>query len=267
MEPRNHSFPLPEGTPAIDVRNPAGLVAVEAVDGADELTVRIEPRDSEAERLLDRVEVSLTGSRLRIAVPERRLFRTPSFAITITTTPGSSARVAVASADAELRGRLGRVELTGASGDAEVEECAEVQVRTASGDARIGTVDGRATLGSASGDLRVEQAGSGVLARTASGDIAVGEVCGDVTLTTASGDVTVERMNKGSVQVKTVSGDAEIGVSAGLRVWLDLSSISGRMGSQLTDDVSAGDEGPAQLSITMRSVSGDLRIRRVAVAG
>lgn len=265
MKPRTHRFPLPAGTPAIDVRNPSGSVTVEALDAADELTVLIEPRDGAAEQALERVEVSLVGSRLRIAVPERRLFRSPSFAITVTTPPGASARVAVASADAELRGPLGRVELTGASGDADVEECAELQFRTASGDARIGAVDGRVTVGSASGDIRVERAGGGLVARTASGDIAVGEAAGDVSLTTASGDLTVGRIAEGAVQVKTVSGDAEIGVAPGLRIWLDLSSVSGRMDSQLDDDC-APEGGPAQLSVTMRSVSGDLRIRRVAVA-
>jgi hypothetical protein len=66
------------------------------------------------------------------------------------------------------------------------------------------------------------------------------------------------------VQVKTVSGDASVGVTPGLRVWLDLSSVSGRMGSELDDD--PADDGPPQLTLTMRSVSGDLRIHRTAGA-
>ena len=63
-----------------------------------------------------------------------------------------------------------------------------------------------------------------------------------------------------------MSGDVEVGVAPGLRVWLDLSSVSGRMNSQLTDDDGDAGEGPAQLALTLRSVSGDLRIRRVASA-
>jgi len=83
---------------------------------------------------------------------------------------------------------------------------------------------------------------------------------------TASGDVQLDRVGEGAVEVKTVSGDSEVGVTPGLRVWLDLSSMSGRMESQLDDDGAAAD-GPAQLSLMMRSVSGDQRIRRVATAG
>ena len=54
-------------------------------------------------------------------------------------------------------------------------------------------------------------------------------------------------------------------VVPGLRIWLNLSSVSGRMDSQLDDDADAGDE-PAGLSLTMRSVSGDMRIHRSAAA-
>ncbi|HVD29521.1 MAG TPA: hypothetical protein VNC79_13625, partial [Mycobacteriales bacterium] len=79
------------------------------------------------------------------------------------------------------------------------------------------------------------------------------------------GDVTVGAVTGGTVQVTTVSGDASVGVTPGLRVWLDLSSVSGRIVSQLDDGGPAGD-GPAALTLAMRSVSGDLRIHRAAVS-
>jgi DUF4097 and DUF4098 domain-containing protein YvlB len=110
-------------------------------------------------------------------------------------------------------------------------------------------------------------AAAGLKARSASGDVAVEEAAGDVSLTSASGDLRVGRMGEGSVQAKTMSGDVEVGVTPGKRVWLDLSSVSGRMESQLTDDDGAAGDGPAQVSLSLRSVSGDLRIRRVATAG
>jgi hypothetical protein len=65
--------------------------------------------------------------------------------------------------------------------------------------------------------------------------------------------------------VKTVSGDVEVGVVPGLRVWLDLSSISGRMTSQLDGDDGVAGNDPAQLTIAVRTVSGDLRVRPAAV--
>lgn len=182
------------------------------------------------------------------------------------TPPGTHVRVATGSATTALRGRLGHAELTSASGDIAVDELASLELRTASGDARVGTVAGRVRAASASGDLQVASAGTGLQVRSATGDVSVGDAGGDVSVNTASGDVSIDRVGEGAVQVTTVSGDSEVGVVPGLRVWLDLSSVSGRMESHLDDDTAAGD-GPAQLSLTLRSVSGDQRIRRVATTG
>jgi len=81
---------------------------------------------------------------------------------------------------------------------------------------------------------------------------------------TASGDVWVGAATGGAVEAKTASGDVTVGVVAGLRVWLDLSSVSGRMDSELADDGATGD-GPPALTLALRSVSGDMRIHRSAV--
>jgi hypothetical protein len=262
--------PVGDGPPPrIDVRNAAGSVTVEAVEGESQVDVLVEPLDDAAEELLDRVEVDVreggpdSPTRVRVTVPERRLLRTPAFAVRITTPPGTAARIAVASAEVELTGRFGDLELTSASGDLDVDQCADVHARTASGDARIGTVDGRASVGTASGDVRVGRATGPLQLRTASGDVSVEQAAADVSISTASGDATVGAVTGGAVQIKTVSGDSVVGVAPGLRVWLDLSSVSGRIESRL-DDGSGGD-GPAALTLSMRSVSGDLRIHRAAV--
>jgi hypothetical protein len=261
------------GSPArIEVRNPAGSVTLEAVEGSDAFDVRVEALDAAAEQLLDGVEIVVSDAdpdrpdspvTLRIAVPERRLWRTPAFDVRVLTPAGAAARVAVASADVHLRGRFARTELTAASGDLAVDEAAELELRTASGNVRAGTVHGPASIGTASGEIRLGRAEGSLRARTASGDVAVERTDGATSISTASGDVTVGAAAGESVRVKTASGDVTVGVAPGLRVWLDLSSVSGRMQSGLADDGPAG-EGPAQLSLTLRSVSGDLRVRMAA---
>ena len=263
----SEQFPVTGGRPPrIEVRNPAGSVTVRAVEGAARLEVSVEPLDDAAEQLLDRVEVDVregnadSPTRLRVTVPERRLLRTPAFAVRITTPAGTAARIAVASADVELTGRLGALDLSSASADLDVEQGTDVRLRTASGDARVGIVDGGGSIASASGDVRVGRAAGTLQLRTASGDVSVEQAAADVAISTASGDVTVAAATGGVVQVKTVSGDASVGVIPGLRVWLDLSSVSGRMESQL-DDGAAGD-GPPELTLNLRSVSGDMRIHR-----
>lgn len=273
MDVRTQRIPAGGPPPRIEIRNPAGSVTVEAIEGAGELDVRIEALDAAAEQLLDRVDVSVTDTdradsptQLRITVPERRLTRTPRFAVRVTGPAGAPVRIAVASADVELRGRLGRLEVTAASGDVAVERCTELQLRAASGDARVGTVAGPTTVGTASGDLRMEKAEGGLEVRTASGEVSVGQTSGAVSISTASGDVTVGAADAGSVALKTVSGDASVGVVPGLRVWLDLSTVSGRMDSRLEDDGPGAGDGPAQLTLALRSVSGDLRVQRAAIA-
>jgi hypothetical protein len=264
MDIRTHRFPVGDGAPAVEIRNLAGSVSLAAVEGAPEYLVEIEPLDSAAD--LDDVEVHLLGSRLRVVAPERRLFRSGSFAVRVTAPSGTAARVAVASADVDLTGDLGRVDLTTTSGDSVVETCADLQLRSASGDARVGTVTGRAVVGTVSGDLRVESVGMGLEARTASGDVEVGTATGNVSITTASGDVEVDRATGGTVGVKTVSGDVSIGVVPGLKVWLDLSSVSGRMESHLDEGGGDVDDQPAALTVSVRTVSGDQRILRATGA-
>jgi DUF4097 and DUF4098 domain-containing protein YvlB len=258
--------------PAIDVRNPAGSVTIEAVEGADELDVRVEALDADAEDLLDRVDIDFTPpseghpARVRVSVREPRMFRTPSFAVHVTTPAGARARIAVASADVAARGRLGALQLTSASGNIAADHCTALQLRSASGVARIGTVSGEAVLGSASGDLRIERADGGLKARTASGDVSIESASGTVGVTTASGEVAIAAIGEGRLKVKSVSGDVTVGVLPGLRVWLDLSSVSGRMDSQLDDDGPTPGAGAPQLSISIRSVSGDQNILRAAGA-
>src|SRR5206468_1974776 len=110
------------------------------------------------------------------------------------------------------------------------------------------TASGATTFASASADLHVGSVGGALEARTASGDVTVERADGDASITTASGDVAIHRAASGSVRVKTVSGDVAVGVVPGLRIWLDLSGVSGRIESQLAEDDDTSADGPAQLS-------------------
>ena len=264
MSVRTHRIPLDAPTRALEVRNPAGSVTVEARAEATEVVVTIESLDGAAEQLLDRVDLFVTDARVQVSVPERRLTRTPSFAVDVVLPPDSPVTVAAASADVTLRGRHGRVVLTGASGDLTVDHAAELQLRSASGDARIGRTAGPATVATASGDVRLDVAGGPVEVRTASGDVVLGSTAVDVTARTASGDVRVERASSGTVRVTTVSGDTTVAVERGLRVWLDVQSVSGRLVSELDDEGPGPADGSTPLSLLLKSVSGDLRLRRAA---
>ena len=262
MTVRTHRIPLSDVLRSLEVRNAVGSTTVDADPAAEEVVVEVQALNSTAEELVDRLDLIVTRGHLRLAAPDRRLLRAPAFALSVTVPPGTDATVTGASATGTLRGRLGAATLTSSSGDLDVEHCTSLQARSASGDVRAGRVDGPAVVGNASGDVRIADAGGPVQLRTASGDLLVGTAATDVTARTASGDVRIDAATSGTVRLTTVSGDATVGVAPGLRIWLDVQTVSGRLRSELAED--APDAGGAQLSITLQSVSGDLRLRRAA---
>jgi putative adhesin len=215
--------------------------------------------------------VKLTGDKLVIAAPEGSgwlLRRSPRLLVTARVPAGSGGRLRVASADVSCHGEWGEIKLNSASGDAYVEHVAEdLTVNTASGDIRVARVGGSLGVKTASGDVTVERVGADVDVTGASGDVQIEEVGGDVNVKTASGDTRIGAVGDGTLRATTVSGDVSVGVLAGTGVWLDLTTLSGRTHSDL--DVS-GERGRNRsrtdhnLTLHVRTVSGDIDIRRVA---
>jgi DUF4097 and DUF4098 domain-containing protein YvlB len=79
----------------------------------------------------------------------------------------------------------------------------------------------------------------------------------------ASGDVQLDAVRRGEVQLSSMSGDVRVGVAAGTSVWLDLSTASGRTRSDLTDLGPHGPGGRPDLTLHVRTASGDIDLRRV----
>jgi hypothetical protein len=94
----------------------------------------------------------------------------------------------------------------------------------------------------------------------------VTEVIGDVDIGTVSGDAIVRAAGPGDVAVKAVSGDVLVAIRRGLRVRLDVNSVSGKIGSELeVNDTPVRAEGP-EAHLRVRTVSGDVNISRAAEA-
>jgi len=82
---------------------------------------------------------------------------------------------------------------------------------------------------------------------------------GSVTVLASSGDVRLSNVAAGRAEVKTVSGDIVVGVASGVGAYLDLSSLTGSVTTQL-DETGASDDVP--LEVVCRAVSGDIRITK-----
>lgn len=238
------SWEFPTSDPVdLQVRIPAGDVTVTA--GPTQVaTVRLEPNGKGGEHMLAAARVEFDQGLLSVIAPERSgLLRGGSIDAVVELPEGSSCLVDTASADVSCTGDLSSAEL-----------------RTASGDVSVERVSGPAKIGTASGDVYVGAAAE-VTANTASGDLTIERADGDVAVTTASGDVRVNSASGKRVDVKATSGDISIAVTPGIGVYLDISTLSGTVSSELEPtDESSG----AEMTLYCRTISGDVRIQRAS---
>ncbi len=240
------SWEFPTSDPVdLQVRVPAGDVTVLAA-ARQTATVTLEPNrpGGKAERFLEATRVEFDHGALSVIAPERPgLGRGVSLDVTVEVPEGSSCLVHTASADVRCTGELSALD-----------------VHTASGDVSAERVNGMARVATASGDVYVGEAAEANL-DSASGDVSVGQVSGPVTARTASGDVRIDTASGTRTEVKSASGDIRVAVPPGIGVYLDLSSLSGTVSSELEP---AGQDGGADLTLSCRTLSGDVLVTRAA---
>lgn len=267
----NYEFASP-GPVNADIRTAGGVLNVDAGEH-DVITVSVEPYDnSNASReAVEETRVALEGKNLVVHVPRGKgwaVFRWPRLNITVKLPAQSVLSVKSASSDVTCTGVFHDAVIHTASGDVFVDRVVkELSVNSASGDVRVGWVGGSLRAHSASGDMNLQHSGHDADITTASGDIEVARADGGVRAKTASGDVKIGVAFKDEVRAHTASGDVSVGVAAGTGVWLDLSTASGRTTSDLNMHGS-GEPAPgaATLRVKVRTASGDIDLRRVAVA-
>jgi DUF4097 and DUF4098 domain-containing protein YvlB len=248
---RTESFATP-GTVELTIEVPAGAVEIEAVE-TTETTVELEARgrDADAFEREVRIEARPTGAGHEVIVDASTRrgflgFREGEYRVRIKAPSGVTVRADLASADIRGRGRFGAVEVDAASGDVAFDE-----------------VDGEARINTASGDVELRRVGSAKV-NSASGDVRVDESSSELEVNTASGDIELRRVEDGQVKVHSASGDVEVGIAKGSRLFIDAQSLSGDTSSEL--ELEAGgptqdDEGPL-VELRAQTMSGDISVRR-----
>jgi hypothetical protein len=265
------------GRARLRVRNPSGDVQVVAGEGEETTVELVALNDSAATQdAIERANVAAHGEEVVVEIDSGRnwslsigtwSFGSAKVGVRIACPTGSELDCETASADLRAEGTLGSTRARSASGDVRLRRIdGQLEARTASGDVEVDHVEGRVTVNTVSGDAEVRTAMSGVAMNSVSGDVTVGEVYGDVSVGTVSGDSNVRAAGPGEVALKAVSGDVVVAIRRGLRVRLDVNSVSGSIGSELevSDSPPAGDAPEASLRV--RTVSGDVRISRAAEA-
>jgi DUF4097 and DUF4098 domain-containing protein YvlB len=299
---RSESFAT-SGPLAIELRVPAGRVELRAGDTGDspETTVEIEAlRDNESSvaaveaTRIELRERAAGGQEVLVHVPNDSrgfavagirigLVRSPELLVRVSCPWGASIDLETGSADIEGHGKFGTVKVAAASGDVEFEEIAgEASVSTASGDIELGRVDGRTRVNTASGDVDIDHVGGDCEVNLASGDVVVDEVRGtlsvnsasgdvvvreaasSVTIKTASGDQRLDSVSQCEVNLQSASGDIQVRVRPGVRLWLDARSRSGDTSSDLDVGDVPPEEGAPTLELRANSMSGDIHVGRAA---
>ncbi len=264
-----HTFETP-GPVDLYVELGAGHVAVEAT-GTTTSTVEITgPRS-------DEFTVEQRGTHLVVVPPKSRFFgNVEAHAVRVEVPGGSALTGKLGSADIRADGSYGAVRLKSGSGDVELDESsAPVVIESGSGDILGHRLGGDVRIKSGSGDVAVDSLGATTGISTGSGDVQLGEVgrqtviksgSGNLriarsraalNLFTASGDVAVGAAPAGTLSIKGMSGDVRIGVPTGTPVWTDISTVNGRVASNLTSAGKPAD-GQDYLEVRATTVSGDI---------
>jgi DUF4097 and DUF4098 domain-containing protein YvlB len=266
------------GSVSLQIKLPSGRVVVTTAD-EPQTTVEVVALGRRGQDAVDEIAITMDerAGRHVVRVEQRDRFRWGPIQITwggdyecrVTCPPGTDLDLSGASTDVRVEGELGEVAARTASGDIRLQDVAgQLQVKTASGDVSVNAVRGNATIGTVSGDVSVERLAAELTARAVSGDITIGSVAAELGISTTSGDVQLKAVLAGDVRVQTVSGDVRIGIARGTRVWVDATSVSGKLDSELgLDDqaVEVQTEG-AVVPLSVKTVSGDVSLVRATAA-
>ncbi len=250
----------------------AGTVAVRAEE-TTESRVQVTGRDA------DRVMVELEGDHLSVIAPKDRagfLGGDRKLDIEITVPTDSRLQTKTGSADLAARGHFSDTHVKTGSGDVLVDtvtgQCLvetgsgdvqlttveqELRIKSGSGDVMIGRAGATVSISTGSGDVKIETADGPTVVKTGSGDFKVTEAQADIAMSTGSGDLVIGTANRGRVTAKGASGDVHVGIPAGVPVWTDVSTVSGRIRSSLTG-AGEPEDGADYVELRAKTVSGDI---------
>jgi DUF4097 and DUF4098 domain-containing protein YvlB len=248
-----HHFHTPEPI-QLSAENGSGLVHVTAVETS-------ETRVVVTGRHADEVEVSQHGREIRVVPPRRRtgfLGGDDRVDIHVTLPLGSDLAIRTGSGDVTAEGPVGSAQVKTGSGDVDLEQvCEELQVKCGSGDVRIGEVQSAASVSTGSGDVEIGRNRGPAVVKTGSGDVRFREASTEVSMMTGSGDLVLDTVRAGRFHAKGASGSIHVGIPAGTPVWTDISTLSGRIHSDIEGSGEPA-EGAEHVELRASTVSGDV---------
>jgi DUF4097 and DUF4098 domain-containing protein YvlB len=282
---RTMSFETPQ--PAkLRIGIPAGRITVTAEETAvTRIDLSARNGDANARDWIEQAEIVQLGDEIVVRGPKLRfsLFNlwNGSIEAIVHAPTGSDATLSIGAGRVETIGRFGAVRANTGAGNVHVAECADahantgagnidiatvsgsVEAKTGAGTVRIGKVGANAEINTAAGNAHIEAVAGAARMKTAHGNIEIGCVGDSLEAFTASGNVRVSRADHGYVRARSVSGGVSVGVATGVAAHLDLSTVSGRVRSEL-ESSGAPAEGDQRIELVLSTVSGNVSVARAA---
>jgi DUF4097 and DUF4098 domain-containing protein YvlB len=225
-----------------------------AEEAIAEMTVRCEERGGRYEVLVEEPKRGIVAS----------LFNSAEIGVRVRCPHEVDVDLQTGSADARVQGVVSSARAKSGSGDMAFDAVrGDLEANSASGDVIAGDVSGACAVKTASGDVRVTSVGGELVANLVSGDLDVRRADGPVSVQSVSGDQHIRAISVGEVRLQSVSGDIYVGVRPGLRLYIDASSVSGDMSSELDSADGPPADGPL-VELRAKTVSGDVQIARAA---
>ncbi|MFJ2739590.1 DUF4097 family beta strand repeat-containing protein [Streptomyces sp. NPDC087440] len=268
---------------AATVHIEVGTVRITASDRTDTV-VTVRPSDSANSgdvKAATQTRVECADGCLRVRAPKTRsLFgKSPSIAVDVELPTGSRLDGRSAVGDFDCRGTLAEVRIKTSVGDLRLAHAVSAALTTSHGSVTVEHVEGDADLTTGSGEIRAQRIGGAcdvknsngstriddvtgnLTLRIANGQVVVGRAHSSVTSRTANGSVRIDEVVRAKTTVETSAGNIEIGIRKGSAAWLDVTSTTGRVYTDLEDSTGPGD---AEETVEVRAYTtmGSITIRR-----
>ncbi|MCU1416523.1 MAG: hypothetical protein JWP32_697 [Schumannella sp.] len=266
---------------AVDL--PFGRLDVVAADRSDTVVTvsPTNPGSASDRRGAENTRVAFEAGRVVVEGPRPRfVFIGPSESIDVRVeVPAGSRVTADIGGRVSTIGRLGATRIKSALGGVELDTTDDLWIRNGTGSLEIGTVHGSAELTAGNGQVKVGSIDGDAIIKASHGSIAIDETHGDldaklsygeleimrahgsVTAKTAYGSIRLAEVSSGSIQVDSGYGQIDIGVRAGVAVWLDAASRDGRLRNELDSDTAPA-ASEHSVTVRARTTYGDITIHR-----
>jgi hypothetical protein len=267
MEAHMSTFTV-DGPLQADVTFGSGHLTIAAGnDGSATATVEaLDPRDPKAVALAAEADIHLDGRTLTVHLRTRG-WRSAGAAVHVRLHLPSYSDVAVAAGEVTVtaEGELGAVRVRAGSGTITIPSARD-GVDVHSGDSTV-VVGSAGSISIKSGKTRLRAGTVGdVTLRAGQASLELVTTTGTVRVKGAAVTMDVQEVGTGDVVFETATGRAVVGVKAGTKVQLDLSSSTGEVRCDLPLSDAPGEQAAA-LRLRLRSATGNICVSQASASG